>query len=159
MWLRRFRDRTDRWTTYREDGRSRPMVLDPSAPSASRRKPAFMAPPAGSPAYHGFVVLEESSVDGFMLGMVTDFGAPPDNWGDGFVVAPDGSRAGLTWESEVDESYIEELFPPDDDTWGVWGVGSRSPLRSNDDARDYLASILDDLHRQWDAWTERRSRP
>lgn len=51
--------------------------------------------------------------------MITDFVADPDTWGDAFVVAPDGSRAGLVWESQVSDPFFNEVLAPDDDRWGA----------------------------------------
>src|SRR5262249_40078797 len=106
----------------------------------------------GAPVYFGFPIIESSEVDGFRLGMITDFEAEPDTCGDAFVVAPDDSRAGLVWESELDEPYFNEVLPPDADRWGVWAVGSRSALRSEGDAREFLRSCLPDLRARWESW-------
>ena len=58
-------------------------------------------------------------VEGFQLGMITDLIAERDGAGDAFVIAPDGSRAGLVWESEVDAPHFTEVLAPDDQLWGV----------------------------------------
>jgi hypothetical protein len=131
---------------------SRPLRVDPSATTASPGEPAFIARPDGAPVYYGFPVIEASEVDGFRFGMITDFAAQPDTCGDAFVVAPDDSRAGLVWESEVDDPYFREVLPADEQRWGVWAVGSRLPLRTEADAREFLRSALPDLRVQWEAW-------
>jgi hypothetical protein len=46
-----------------------------------------------APVYHGFPVIEGVEADGFRLGTISALG--PDDYGDAFVIAPDGSRAGL----------------------------------------------------------------
>lgn len=76
----------------------RPLPLDPEAASANRDLSGFLARPEGAPVYHGFPILEDVEVDGFRLGMITDWEAEPADSGDAFVVAPDDSRAGLVWE-------------------------------------------------------------
>jgi hypothetical protein len=106
--------------------------------------------------YYGFPIIESSDVDGFRFGMITDFVADADNCGDGFVVAPDDSRAGLVWESEVEAPYFNEVLPPDEARWGVWAVGSQSPLRAESDAREFLRSVLPDLRARWEAWKATR---
>jgi hypothetical protein len=78
--------------------RGLPLAVDPNAVSAAPDAPAFVTPPAGAPAYYGFVVLPDVCIDGFTLGKITDFEAEPSDYGDGFVVAPDDSRCGLVWE-------------------------------------------------------------
>jgi hypothetical protein len=105
--------------------------------------------------YTGFPIIEASAVDGFRLGMITDFEAQHDTSGDAFVVAPDNSRAGLVWESEVAEPYVTEVCPPDDTRWGVWAVGGRAPLRAEADARDYLRELLPELRPRSEAWRSR----
>jgi hypothetical protein len=98
--------------------------------------------------------LADSDVDGFKLGMITDFVAQPDTAGDAFVVAPDGSRAGLVWESEVEQPYLSEVLPPEPDRWGVWAVGVSLPLRSEADAKPFLAALLPLLRARWEDWKE-----
>jgi hypothetical protein len=73
----------------------RPLALDPNARSASPTEPAFIARPEGAPVYHGFQALPDVVVEGFTFGKITDFEAGPCDVGDAFVIAPDGSRAGL----------------------------------------------------------------
>jgi hypothetical protein len=58
-----------------EEPKGKPVAIDPNAISASPTKPAFVAPPKGAPVYHGFVVLEDVSVEGFTFGAITDFEA------------------------------------------------------------------------------------
>ena len=120
--------------------------------SADPNAPAFIARPGGAPVYYGFPVVPDSDVDGFQFGMITDFNAQPDTTGDAFVVAPDGSRAGLVWESEVDEPYFDEVLPPDPGRWGVWAVGATQPLRRESDVRPFLAALLPELRSRWEQW-------
>jgi hypothetical protein len=128
------------------------MRIDPDAVSASNDVAAFIARPVGAPVYHGFPIIEPSEVDGFRFGMITDFVTDPDTCGDGFVVAPDGSRAGLVWESEVSEPYFVEVLAPDSSRWGVWGVGTDRPMRTEVDTRAFIQSILPELRPRWEAW-------
>ena len=127
--------------------------MDKGAISADPYVPPFVARPEGAPVYHGFRVLEDVEAEGFRLGMITDFLAEPGTAGDAFVVAPDGSRAGIVWESECDEPYFIEVLPPNSERWGVWGVGLSIPLRSKSDARTYLATLVPELRQRWIAWT------
>jgi len=94
---------------------------DPGAPSADPALPAFLARPAGAPVYHGFPVVEETRTDGWCYGAITDFEDPNGcETGDGFVVAPDGSRAGLVWT--VGSFPTETVCDPDPERWGVYAV-------------------------------------
>jgi hypothetical protein len=130
----------------------RPLRTDPEATSADPSAPAFVARPEGAPVYYGFPIIESSAVEGFRFGMITDFIAEPDTSGDAFVVAPDDTRAGLVWESEVAEPYFNEVAAPDADRWGVWAVGASEQLRTEGDARDYLRAILPELRSRWESW-------
>jgi len=131
-----------------------PLALDPKARTASPTEPAFIAPPVGSPAYYGFAVLDEVSVDGFVFGKITDFEAEPSNYGDAFVVAPDDSRAGLVWEIS-DSPYLTEVCPIDDTRWGVWAVSFQLPMTCRKNARSNLESIVPLLKQKWEEWRKR----
>ncbi len=139
-----------------ESRRERPLAIDDSARSGSPTEPAFVARPEGAPVYHGFVVLDDVKVDGFTLGKITDWEAEPCETGDAFVIAPDGSRAGLVWEV-CDPPYFQEVMPIETTRWGVWGVGFVLPMISRENARTNLESILPQLKSRWTEWQSRFS--
>jgi hypothetical protein len=136
--------------------RPRRLALDPQAESATSDRPAFFTPPPGAPVYYGFPLVPEAVIDGFQLGMITDFLGEPDSTGDAYVVAPDGSRAGLVWESDT-EPYFNEVLAPTDNRWGVWAVGLPLPMTTRDEARSYLAGLLPELRPRWEAWVRKRT--
>jgi hypothetical protein len=119
--------------------------------------PAFLARPAGAPVYYGFPVVEGTQTDGFCLGMITDFLSEPVLDGDAFVVAPDGSRAGLVWQSGC-AAYFREILAPTESRWGVWAVGLPLPMTTVEEARSYLAALLPQLRPQWELWRSREHR-
>lgn len=139
-----------------ESRQGRPLALDSSARSGLPTEPAFVARPEGAPVYHGFVVLDDVNVDGFTLGKITDWEAEPCETGDAFVIAPDGSRAGLVWEV-CDPPYFQEVMPIETARWGVWGVGFVLPMISRENARTNLESILPQLKSRWAEWQSRFS--
>ncbi|HLV85703.1 MAG TPA: hypothetical protein VKV39_01925 [Candidatus Sulfotelmatobacter sp.] len=143
----------------REDEKSagKPVAIDHNAISASPTEPAFVAPPKGAPVYHGFVVLEDVSVEGFTFGAITDFEAEPCDVGDAFVVAPDGSRAGLVWEVSATKSF-EEIRPFERNRWGVWAVSFLHPMTDRANARKNLLCVLPELKARWKEWLQWRSR-
>lgn len=124
----------------------RPLRTDPRAESASPNEPAFIAKPKGAPTYHGFPILEESLTDGWLLGVISD---PNDPNGceslDGFVVAPDDSRAGLVWDCGV--KAIEPILEPDADRWGVYSVPLSKPIRNDAELIKEFRRILPMLMR------------
>jgi hypothetical protein len=130
-----------------------PLRLDNTAESADEQLPAFLARPEGAPAYYGFPLVDGAEIDGWKLGMISDFLAEPGTYGDAYVVAPDGSRAGLVWEAEVAEPYIREVMPPDSKRWGVWAIGLREPMRTADQARTYLIAAIPLLTPKWESST------
>jgi hypothetical protein len=134
--------------------KGRPLAIDATALSASPTEPAFISPPEGAPVYHGFFVLDDVTAEGFTLGKITDFEAEPCEEGDTFVIAPDGSRAGLVWEIH-EPPYFSEVAPFDTSRWGVWGVGFCLPMNSRENARRNLESILPDLKLRWVEWKSR----
>jgi len=118
----------------------RPLATDEQAESADPSLPAFLARPAGAPVYHGFPVIDGAEAGGFRLGMITDFLSEPATDGDAYVIAPDGSRAGLVWQSGC-APYFEEVIAPQQSRWGVWAVGLPLPMTTRAEARDYLAAL------------------
>jgi len=137
--------------------KGKPLAIDRNATSASPTEPAFVARPKGAPVYHGFSVLEDVSVEGFTFGAITDFEAEPCDTGDAFVIAPDGSRAGLVWEASP-KKYIEEVQPFEHDRWGVWAVPFSYPMTSRTNARKNLVAVLPDLKARWEEWKQWLSR-
>jgi hypothetical protein len=128
-----------------------PLAIDPSAESASAAEPAFIAPPAGAPVYYGFLVLHDVVIEGFTLGKITDFEAQPSSYGDAFVIAPDGFRAGLVWEV-LESAYFQEVRPPEPERWGVWGVSFPFTMDSRENAQRNLEFILPHLKEKWQEW-------
>jgi hypothetical protein len=133
-----------------------PLATDPTASSASDAEPAFVARPEGAPVYHGFSMLEGVLIDGFAFGLITDSIAQPATHGDAFVIAPDGSRAGLVWEI-AEKTYFEPMIGPDARRWGVFSVGTKHGPTTIDEARLFLAEILPSLRREWERTRLRRS--
>jgi len=83
--------------------------------------------------------------------MITDWEAQPDVCGDAFVVAPDGSRAGLVWEV-IEPPCFQEVMAPDANRWGVWAVGFPVPMTSRDNARRNLEAVIPELRSRWLQW-------
>ena len=82
-----------------KEPKSKRLVLDGNAASAPVDQPAFLSKPLGAPVYHGFPLIPETSIDGWLYGAITEFAdASGCSEGDGFVQAPDGTRAGLVWD-------------------------------------------------------------
>jgi hypothetical protein len=134
--------------------KGRPLAIDPAAVSASSDAPAFITPPMGAPVYYGFQVLKDVVVDGFILGMITDFLAEPCAEGDAFVIAPDNSRAGLVWE--VGETVsISEVLPLEPTRWGVWAVTFPHEINNRENARRNLELIVSALKDKWEEWRQR----
>jgi hypothetical protein len=132
-----------------------PMAIDPNAESASPDLPAFLAPPPGSPAYHGFPILDGVQVDGWRLGLITDSIDTDDTAGDAFVIAPDGRRAGLVWRIEQ-PSWFVELIGPEPGRFGVFEVAARSGPTSINATERFLREILPPIV---DAWNRSSARP
>ena len=125
--------------------RGKRLLTDDAALSASRDLPAFLARPENAPVYHGFPILEESLTDGWRLGAISAFDDDPDGceFGDAYVVAPDGSRAGLVWTVGVFQTH--EVYPPSADRWGVYGIAFPRPVRSAAEFVEFFRAALPEL--------------
>jgi hypothetical protein len=127
-----------------DEPKSKPLVLDPGAKSASDKLPAFLARPADAPVYHGFPVIAESATDGWYLGTITDFADPNGcDYGDAYVVAPDGSRAGLVWQ--VGKGATEQICPPEEGRWGVYAIWFANAIRTTEDFVAAFRRVLPEL--------------
>lgn len=97
--------------------------------------------------YHGFPIVPETETDGWFYGAITEcLDANGCEEGDAYVVAPDGTRAGLVWE--VGYQRIDEVCAPSADRWGVYAVGFVRPVRTLDDLIFNFRQILPDLKRK-----------
>jgi hypothetical protein len=143
--------------------------VDADAESADPDVPAFIARPPGEPVYYGFPLLDVE-VGGFRLGAIAGFALDelndPDEdgtSGDAFVVGPDGRRAGLAWDVSDDPCFLRigegfvgrlsQIVPGRRrrrERVGVFAVGLPRPMRTLDDARHNLASIVPMLRREWE---------
>jgi hypothetical protein len=122
----------------------RRITTDPDAPSSDPSLPAFLSRPPGSPVYHGFVVVLETCTEGWCLGSITEFEDPAGcTGGDAFVIAPDGSRAGLVWE--VGNEPLQEIMAPDSERWGVYAIWFPSPTRTIQDLVNNFRFVLPQL--------------
>jgi len=122
--------------------------IDPAATSSSSTAPAFIARPPNAPVYYGFPILEDSLTDGWRLGVISNPSDAADgDYLDGFVVAPDGSRAGLVWERGVTE--IREVLAPTANRWGVYSVPLPLGVDGDDDLIAAFRQLLPQLKPLW----------
>lgn len=116
---------------------------DPRATSGDPKNHGSMTPPV-APVYSAFPLVLETETDGWIYGAITEFEtAEPQFEGDGFVVAPDGSRAGIAWATDTPDFY--EILPPDQERWGVYGVRFPRPVASVADLVANFRAVLPDL--------------
>ena len=94
-------------------------------------------------AYARFPLLADSELEGFKFGRIT---IPNETsvWGDAWVEAPDGSRAGIVW-CVNGHATAEMLTPPEPGRWGVYRFGFQEPARSENDLVRLLHGILPEL--------------
>jgi hypothetical protein len=115
--------------------------LDPAAVSADPELPAFIAKPPNAPVYYGFKLLKDSECEGFVFGTITEpSGDEPAQWGDAFVIAPNGSRAGIVWQVGDGESTV--VCEPSEGRWGVYAFYFRASITSEVDLVHHLHSIV-----------------
>lgn len=128
--------------------RGQPLRVDPNAASANPDLPAFLARPDGAPVYHGFPIVAETETDGWVYGAITGYEVESTQTeGDGFVIAPDGSRAGIAWATDTPAFY--EISPPDSERWGVYGVRFPRPVSSLEDLVFNFRAVLPALQQRF----------
>jgi hypothetical protein len=122
------------------------ILQDPAAESRTPGESAFLSRPEGAPVYHGFPIIEETLTDGWRFGAISAFEDPDGcDIGDGFVVAPDSSRAGVMWA--VGDFPVREALAPDEQRWGVYEVPFPKLVRTVEDLVECFRSVLPELQR------------
>jgi len=107
--------------------------------------------------YHGFSVLPDSERDGFAFGMISGLHTiGPTRGGDAFVIAPNGTRAGIVWE--VGDGEPSVVCPPSATRWGVYSVYFEGPILSQADLVKQLHSVLPILKAYYAAATKSHPR-
>jgi hypothetical protein len=115
-----------------------------------------MARLPGAPVYHGFEVLHDVAVDGFIFGAIADFETQQRDGGDAFVIAPDNGRAGLVWTVSKEPEFAQ-VCPPSADRWGVWAVAFPFEMTNWQNARRNLTARLPQLKLEWERWRKEYS--
>jgi len=136
----------------RPPAKGKPLVLDSKVGSDRSGRPAFLSRPPGAPVYYGFPLIEETRTEDWCYGAITDFldRDRPEGctFGDGYVQAPDGSRAGLVWAVGTYES--KELLKPDPERWGVYEVAFPRPIHTIEDLVYNFRHLLPWLQRVYE---------
>ncbi|MBY6036999.1 3-deoxy-8-phosphooctulonate synthase [Fictibacillus nanhaiensis] len=103
--------------------------------------------------YHKNSLILETETDGFTYGEITDhFDFDEEEgctFGDGFVQAPNGSRAGLIWDVS-EKPYLYTCIEPKDDRWGVYNVGFVKPIKTTEDLIFNFKSVLPMIKEAYD---------
>ncbi|MBU0761022.1 MAG: 3-deoxy-8-phosphooctulonate synthase [Nanoarchaeota archaeon] len=136
----------------KEKIKGRPMVLDEEAKS-STKEPAFLTPPKGAKVYHGFPLIKEVNKDGFTFGAITEFLGYDKGCSDGdaFVEAPDGSRAGIAWETGK-KFETQRVGKNESSRWGVYYFMIPFKIRSMEDMQKAFEMMLPELKSQHKKW-------
>ncbi|MBG9736735.1 3-deoxy-8-phosphooctulonate synthase [Paenibacillus alvei] len=110
-------------------------------------------------AYDGFPLIIETETDGFIYGEITDHLHYDDDvgclTGDGFVQAPDGSRAGVIWQVE-DIVSVSVCREPEEDRWGVYNVWFDRPIKTTADIVHNFRKVLPLLKEAYRAATGKK---
>jgi hypothetical protein len=101
--------------------------------------------------YAGFSVVPETMTDGWVYGAITDYEHREKGCreGDGFVVAPDGSRAGLDWVVGSKPGLIRRVAPPDERSWGVYEAVFANPVFTTADLTREFRVVLPAIMRTY----------
>ena len=98
--------------------------------------------------FDGFPLVEETRIDGWCYGPITEFNEPechPNGCesGSGYVEAPDGSRTSLVWSTGSFAAKCE--FPLGDQSSGVYEVAFPKPVRNLHDLVECFKSVVPQL--------------
>jgi hypothetical protein len=133
--------------------KGQPVRVDEAAESTHSDLPAFIAAPPNAPAYYGFPVMADSELHGFVFGTITEPNQDqPAPWGDAFVIAPNGSRAGIVWQAGSGASSV--LCAPSAGRWGVYSFFFPQPVDNERALVANLHSILPELKAYYAAASE-----
>jgi hypothetical protein len=104
-------------------------------------------------------LLERSRTeDEWCFGTISEPDCPEGrDWGDAFVVAADGNRAGIIWE--VGSPGMEVSISPekDQDRWGVYKLGFARLVHDEEGLVEQLQEWLPELRRVYLKWQAGRS--
>jgi hypothetical protein len=101
--------------------------------------------------YAKFPLVPETEIDGWVYGAITYYIDPElypkgtDN-GDGYVQAPDGSRAGLVWD--IGKPRVRTIDAETDD-WGLYHVWFPKPIKTVKDLKKGFELVLPSLQRMY----------
>ena len=143
---------TTRW--WRGSRRGLGAGLDPRGQVGLRNRGAMKKPVTkkATVPYVGFSVIQETMTDGWVYGAITcyDHDSKGCRGGDGFVVAPDGSRAGLDWIVGPKPGRIRRVAPPDEGSWGVYEAVFAKPVFTTADLAREFRAILPEIKRTYE---------
>ena len=126
------------------------IMKDAQTVDARQTPPAITSKRNTRPIYHAFRTIPETLTDGWLFGAITVYEDPDGcDSGDGFVVAPDGSRAGLDWR--VGRGKIRKIAPPDERQWGVYEVFFPRPIRTTADLAGHFRAVLPQIKKVYHA--------
>lgn len=113
------------------------LLQDHTAPPSKPGQPYFIRE-KNEKVYTGFPLIPETETDGFTFGAISNFLEPDSRegctTGDGYVQAPNGSRAGIIWQVYPNkEKKVTVSIEPDEKRWGVYNVGFPKPIKSIND--------------------------
>lgn len=133
---------------------SKGLLQDQAAPNSKESQPFFIRN-KGEQVYTGFPLIPETETDGYIFGAITDFLEPDSEegctTGDGYVQAPDGSRAGLVWQIyPKGEKRFTVLAEPDEKRWGVYNIGFPKPIKTLNDLVYNFKQLLPLIKKQHD---------
>lgn len=100
--------------------------------------------------YGQFPLIPETNIDGWCYGAITEFEDPKGcTDGDGFVQAPDGSRAGLVWDYKKNSKVKTRIIDTSNHGWGLYHIYFPKPVRTLKDLCECFADVLPALQARY----------
>ena len=93
--------------------------------------------------------MPETETNGWIFGCITEFLEEGGcNNGDGYVQAPDGSRAGLIWD--VGNSKLGVVNKPDESRWGIFQVYFPKVVYTTSDLVEGFRKVLPEIIHEYE---------
>ncbi|HSW97300.1 MAG TPA: hypothetical protein VLF89_05735 [Candidatus Saccharimonadales bacterium] len=129
------------------------LLQDLNAPKTKQGIPFFIRD-KNEKAYAGFPLIHETETNGFIYGAISNFLEFDTDkgcqYGDGFIEAPDGTRAGLVW-GVSGNTNVQLMSGADEKRWGIYAIDFPKQMKTIEDLvynfREVLPYLIEEYNK------------